>query len=179
MPRKKRTTKKKTETELKELDSKTQRKKSFTFLDRLKLKRKPQSTVSIIMNHHNLTVKQFVLDVKDNVFKYQGKNYVIIHELQKFNLSLNLPEYHYHEGYAVPFDNEVVEQIDEDEVQEERKRAFLSVTPHNVKKVIKMEYVKALAQATELNKYLMTILLFGGLTMLMNIIIIVLVYKGM
>jgi len=103
--------------------------------------------------------------------------YVIIYE--EVWKDLNLDNYHffYNEGCSVPINRELYWEKDMD-ADITKQEAFFSVTPHNLSPIIKMEYVKALANSVELNKYLQLNTLLNFLNLAGTFIVIAMLYYG-
>lgn len=112
---------------------------------RRKLKQYPATSFLIRMNFSNGTSREFVIKTRAEVFKYMKRWYYLRYEDSWFNLTQNQYELNYFDDYPVPLDRKIIKQ---------GNKAYWSVTPDNLKPIIDMEYVKALASSQELDRYL-------------------------
>ena len=134
-------------------------------IDKIKLKRKPQQSFLITMKFSNGTRRTFVITTTDEIFTYKGQSYYLYYQNAYYDLSHHQYHLEFFDDYAVPIDRKIVLKSDDDAETPELARAFFSVTPSNLKSLIKMEYIKALAESQELSKYLkmlVTISLIAG-----------------
>lgn len=122
-----------------------QKLKGLSWLQKRKLKKKPESSFLIRMFFSNGTSKEFVISTKKETFDYIGKTFYLRYEDSWFNLTQNQYELNYFDDYPVPLDREIKRIGDKN---------YWSVTSENLKPIIKMEYVKALASSQEIDKYL-------------------------
>ena len=139
------------------------------FWQKRKLKRKPETSFLIRMFFSNGTSKEFVISTTKETFDYLGRTYYLRYEDAYFNLTQNLYELNYFDDYPVPLDREVVKIGDE---------KFWTVTSENLKDIIKMEYVKALASSQELNKFLRMNATLSVLIVFMNMVVIYFVWNA-
>jgi len=156
---------KKDSVELKEIKKNT----GLKFTDKFKLKFKPTISFLISMHFSNGTCKSFVVASKTETFDYKKKTYYLRYENAWFDLTHNLYRLNYFDDFPLPIDRKVIKQGDS---------KFFAVTPENIKPLLKMEYVKALAQSHEISKYLKMCLLLSAVTLLGIIIVGFLVYNG-
>jgi hypothetical protein len=146
------------------------KRKNLGFWGKFKLRMYPSSTFLILMEYSNGTSKLFVLKSSNETFKHKGRMYYLRYEDALYNLTHGQYILRYHEDYATPIDREITKLKDEELVDgkppsDEKRTAFWSVTSHNLKPLIKMEYVKALASAQEISKYLKLGLVIGLVTL--------------
>lgn len=139
------------------------------FWQKRKLKRKPETSFLIRMFFSNGTSKEFVISTTKETFDYLGRTYYLRYEDAYFNLTQNLYELNYFDDYPVPLDREVVKIGD---------KKFWTVTSENLKDIIKMEYVKALASSQELNKFLRMNATLSVLIVFMNMVVIYFVWNA-
>lgn len=130
------------------------------FRDRIKLKRRPEISFLVTMLFSNGTIKHFVVTTKEEIFTYKKRTYYLKYTDAWFDLSHNQYRLFFFDDYPVPIDREIVKKGGEH---------WFSVTPQNLKPLVKMEYVKALANAHELSKFLK----FTLLLMIVNTLILV------
>jgi hypothetical protein len=134
--------------------------KIFGFWEKRKLKNNPDECYIINMHYGNGTSRLFVLRTTDNVFIHKGKMYLLIHEECWFNLSIREYLFNFHENCVVPINRELEYKPNPEYPNDDMKaEAFYSVTPSNMEKTIKMEYVKALVNSVELTSMLKLILI--------------------
>lgn len=126
-----------------------------------KLKSKPEKSFLIKMLFSNGTSKEFVIVGKTETFDYRKRTYYLQYENSWFNITQNQYELTYFDDFPVPVNRKIIKEGDE---------AFFSVTPENLKPLIKMEYVKALASSEEITKKLKTIIFFCFVFLFMFII---------
>ena len=128
------------------------KRKRFGFFGKLKIKFAPSTTFLIHMEFSNGTMKNFILKSSKETFTYKGRMYYLRYEDSLYHLTHSLYELRYHEDYAVPIDRKIINKPDPN--NKANPTAYFSVSSHNLAPLIKMEYVKALAEAQELTKYL-------------------------
>lgn len=136
-------------------DCKVFEKKKYSrlaFWDRHKLRKSPEKAFLIKMLFSNGTCKEFVIIGKTETFTYNKRVYFLRYEDSWFNITQNQYELTYFDDYPVPIDRKILKQGD---------KAFWSVTPENLKPLIQMEYVKALATSEELLGKLKALFVFG------------------
>lgn len=156
MSKKKKIEKKEEVEELKDEHEIKSIKKVLKFWDRKKLAKTPEECYIITMMFNNGTQKHFVLRLKGHYFQYKKKDYAIIKDESWFDLSLNQYHFYYNEGHATPINREVL-QLPEERIVNGRKvvdQSYFSVTPHSLRPIVSMEYVRALSNSVELSKYL-------------------------
>ena len=139
------------------------------FWHKRRLKRKPETAFLIRMFFSNGTSKEFVISTTKETFDYLGRTYYLRYEDAYYNLTQNLYELNYFDDYPVPLDREVVKIGDKN---------FWTVTSENLKDIIKMEYVKALASSQELNKFLRMNATLSVLIVFMTMVVIYFVWKA-
>lgn len=157
------------------MDEIKDRNKALSWSDRRRLKKNPESSFIITMFYSNGTSRTFVLKSKQKTFMHRKKMYVLLEEDVWFDLSLNQFHFFYHETCSTPINREIAFVPDVD-APAGKQEAFFSVTPSNLKDIIKMEYVKALASAMEISKYLKLIALLAVLAIMGGLITIGMMY---
>lgn len=115
------------------------------YWNKRRLKHKPTKSFLIRMNFSNGTSKEFVIATNKETFDYMKKTYYLRYEDSWFNLTQNQYELNYFDDFPVPLDRTIIKKGD---------KAYWSVTSENLKPIIKMEYVKALASSQEIDRYL-------------------------
>lgn len=146
-------------------------------MDVLKMRMLPRTTFLITMRHRNGTKNTFSLQSTKNTFKYKGGSYFLHPADAWFNANHREYELDYHIDCPVPLSKSYHKEIDKDEKGTERQKAFWHVTPHNLKQLIMMEYVKAMAQALEMSRYLKFTMLFSVVSATVSIINMVMIYR--
>lgn len=132
-----------------------EKKKGLSFIDKIKLFFKQDNAFFITMFNNNNTVGHFIITTKDRTFTYKKDEYQLIPEKARYDLNHKQEHLFYHEGYFAPIDKSIIQEGDS---------AFFSVTPENAKPLIEMEYVRILATANELNRWLKFAVIIGGIT---------------
>jgi hypothetical protein len=131
----------------------TKPKQGFTFTDRWKLKHHPETSYVITMFRSNGTSRTFVIVAKGETFTMRGgRTYYLRFEDSLFDRSHNQQHLYFHEDHPVPISRAIIKQGD---------KAFFAVVPDNLKPLLKMEYIKALASSVEINKYLRLLVVFA------------------
>jgi len=129
------------------------------FWDKRKLKKKGDTAFLIKMFFSNGTCKEFVVATPNETFTYNKRTYYLRKEDISFNLTQNQFELNYFDDFPVP--------ISIKEIVRKGNDAFWSVSPDNLKPLIKMNYVKALASTDDLNKWMKMSLLVGIFTFML------------
>jgi len=137
------------------------------FWNKRRLKKSPEKAFFIEMFFSNGTSKEFVITTNDEIFRYNKRWYHLRFENSWFNLSQNQYKLNFFDDYCEPMDREVIRKLGKD-----GDKNFFSVTPDNLKPLIDMEYVKALASSQELDKYLKMVAVFGFINLFISFIII-------
>lgn len=141
----------------------------LSWRQRRKLKKKPETSFLIKMYFSNGTSKEFVISSQNETFDYLGRTFYLRYEDSWFNLTQNQYELNYFDDYPVPLDREITRK---------GEKSYWSVTSSNLKPIIKMEYVKALASAQTLDRYLKLLLILGIVTFFMMISVLVFVWQS-
>jgi len=137
------------------------------FIDKVKLKLKPTKSYLVTMHFSNGTCKNFIIASNSELFTYKKRTYYLRYENSWFDLSFNLYRLNFFDDFPVPIDREVVKNGDS---------KFFSVTPENIKPLLKMEYVRALASSQEISKYLKMTIFLCAVCLLGIVIVGILVY---
>lgn len=141
---------------------------NLAFWSKRKLAKKPESSFLVTFFFSNGTSRQFVIRSNKETFKYKKRTYYLRYEDAWFDLSFNQYRLYFFDDYASPIDREVVRKGD---------KSYFSVTPQNLKPLLKMEYVKALAQSQELSKYLKFCLLLAFFNLLVGLVLAFYIYS--
>ncbi len=145
-----------------------EKKEKISFFNKLRLKIRPDRSFLITMMFNNGTSKTFVIVAKNQTFQYRKKMYHINNEESFFNLTQKQYQFFYQEGSAEPINREI---------QKKGNEKWFSVTPENLKPLLRQEYVKTMAAASELSKFLKLSLLFAGINILVTIALGALMYQ--
>ncbi len=144
------------------------RKSKLGYWNKRKLKKHPESSFLIRMKFSNGTSKEFVVYTRKETFKYMKRTFYLRYENSWFNLTQNQYELDYFDDYPVPLDREILKKGD---------KAYWSVTSDNLKPLIEMEYVKALASSADIDKYLKMNATLSVVLMFMMLILIFFMFK--
>jgi hypothetical protein len=133
----------------------------------------------------NGTSKEFVIRSKKETFKYKKRLYLLRRQDICFNTTHNLYKLYFHEDIFVPINAQKVQQVEKDtddlgtplSQDDPRRRAWFNVTPHNAEEFFNMEYVKVLAAAVQLTKYIKLVLLIVLIALILVIAGDVIGYK--
>lgn len=140
------------------------------FFARWKIRRKPETTYLIRMEFSNGTERTWVINAKEETFRYRGRMYYLRFEDSRYDVTQSMQKLHYHEDYVVPISKEIVKLEDPSQPPgSESARAWFSVVPSNVRDILKQEYVKVLAQSQELSKYLKAVTVLSVLIILLMV----------
>lgn len=137
------------------------------FMNKLRDKKAKDRSYLITMRFSNGTERSWIIVTRQEVFYYRKRGYYLRYQDNFFDLSSNRYKLYYHEDYCLPLDRNIVVFQDTGTTI---PKAFLSVTPHNLKPLIKMEYVKALAQAVEISKYFKFIIILIVIALIFGMI---------
>ena len=140
---------------------KQEMRKKLSWWDRRKLKRRPETSFLVTIRFSNGTKRSLVVTTDEELFTYRKRSYYLRYEDAVLNLNLGLFELVYDEDHAVPLGREVVMREDDDETEEEFKRAYFQVTPSNVKAIVEQNYIKVLAESQDIQRYLKLALFLG------------------
>lgn len=132
------------------------------FWDKRKLKRRGERSFYVTMRFSNGTMLEFVIATTGEQFKYKKRTYYLRYEDSWFNLTQNQYQLDYFDDYPVPIDRKIIKKGD---------KSFFSVTSSNLKPLIDMNYVKVLANAQDLDKYLK----MGAILGIINMIILIMI----
>lgn len=125
------------------------KRQGLSFWDKRKLAKHPDQCFLITMHYSNGTTRSFVVRAKGETFQHKKRVYYLRFEDGWYDLTFGQYHLHYWDDCSVPISREFQRKGDE---------AFFTVTPENLKPLLKMEYIKVLAQSHEINKYLRAIL---------------------
>ena len=140
------------------------------FRDKWRLRRKPEKSFLVTMLFSNGTSKTFVVATREEVFTYKKRTYYLKYDDSWFSLSHNQYRLFYFDDSPVPLQREIIKR---------GEKPFWSVSPDNLKPLLKMEYVKTLAQSQELSRFLKFSLLLGVANAFLSVIILGLIYNGL
>lgn len=142
------------------------------FKDKHKVRRKPSKAFLITMRYSNGTRRSFIITTTKETFKHRKGLYYLYYENAFFDISNGLYHLDYFDDYCCPIDREIIKKVDKD-APVGQERAYFTVTPHNLRPLLAMEYVKSLAQSQELNKYLKMTLLFSIVSIAIGVVILI------
>lgn len=126
----------------------------FGFWSKRTLEKKPHLALIVKMIFPNGTTKEWVIPAKKDSFKYQGKRYVIDTKHSFYNVNQSQFEAWYYFGSPFPIENVKTEGSNE---------AYLAINPDNAGPVIDQNYIKILATANEINRYMMGSLILSAI----------------
>jgi hypothetical protein len=148
--------------------------KGLSFWDKKKLKDKPDQSFLIEMIFSNGTSRTFVIATKSELFTYKKKTYYLRYQDAVFDLTNREWKLIYHDDHSTPIQKEIVMQRDPDS---DKPEAYFSVHPSNLKPIIRMEYVKALAESQEISKYFKIMIFVMAFGILLTAINLYMTYK--
>lgn len=154
-----------------------ERHEKLSFMDKRKLGTYPDETFIILMIFSNGSCREFVIRSREEYFEYKGRSYYLRFEDNIFNITQRDYMLIYHEDYTVPIGKQIHVELDKDADTDEKEKIWLSVTPHNLKSVVKMEYVKVLSQSQELNKYLRMVMMLSAGTIIISLGVLYMIYN--
>ena len=125
------------------------------------------------MHFSNGTTQQFVIYSKKETFDYKKRTYYLRYEDAWFDITYKLYRLNYFDDYPCPIDRKVVK------ISQTGDKSMFTVSPENLKPLIEMEYVKALASAHQITQWLKMCMLLSGGALLMGIINAFMLYKIM
>jgi len=143
------------------------------WMDRAKLNLFPTKTFLITMHFSNGTTQQFVIYSKKETFDYKKRTYYLRYEDAWFDITYKLYRLNYFDDFPCPIDRKVVK------ISQTGDKSMFTVSPENLKPLIEMEYVKALASAHQITQWLKMCMLLSGGALLMGIINAFMLYKIM
>jgi len=139
-------------------------------MDKFRLSRNPSTAYLVTMMFSNGTSKQWVVATTEETFTYRKRTYNLFYENSWFDLSFNMYRLYFFDDHSVPLEREIIKKGDQ---------AWWSVKPENLKDLVKMEYVKTLAQSHEISKYLKMSLLVAVINLFVCLIIGAMIYQMM
>lgn len=151
------------------------KKESLKALDKLKLKMYPEQSYLIEMFFSNGTCKTWVIRTKKETFTYKGRIYYLRYNNAWFNITRNQFKLFFNEDCSVPIDREI--QLLSDPNNPKDRNIYWSVTPHNLRGLLKMEYIKKITESEGEAKIIKIILVITFINLLINIIRILGVVK--
>ncbi len=143
-------------------------KKKLKLRDRIKLLRKPDKSFMITMLYNNGTSKTFVITTLKDVFEHKKGMYYIHYDESVYDLTQKQYHLYYQQNFPTPIRREI---------KEEGNSKWFTVKPENLKPLLRQEYVKTLAEANEISKYLKLSLLIAAIGVLISIANIALLYN--
>jgi hypothetical protein len=127
---------------------------NLSFKNKRRLNGKPDRAYLITMRFSNGTRRTWVIISKSEFFTYRKRMYYLFYENAFYDLTHHVYHLDYFDDYSCPIDRSIFLKADKDAQDSSKAQAFFSVTPSNLKPIIKMEYVKALADSQSLSKYM-------------------------
>ena len=138
-------------------------------IDKLKLKMFRTQTFVIEMFFSNGISKTFTIRTRKEYFAFKGKIYYLRYEDSWFNLSVNEYKLYYNEDYCCPIDRRI-ESLPDKTAPEGFEKEYFTVTPSNIKSLMKYEYIKKITNFEDMNKYLKILLILVAINLLINVI---------
>jgi hypothetical protein len=140
------------------------------FWQKVKLNRNPLTTYLVTMIYGNATVEHFVLETSSNFFTHGKK---LKYHLNKTKCLWDSNEkqnrLYYHVDCVEPLEFQEIHKITG------LNEAYASITPQNLEPIIKMEFVRLIAEGPELSR-MVKICLFLLIAVLGLLIIIVIIF---
>lgn len=113
--------------------------------DKFRLVTKPTKTFLATMLFGNGTIKHFIVDSKDDFFKYDKKKYHLNKDDSWYDVNFHQSRLFYYEDYVEPLTKSIHCEGD---------TAYLKVTPRNVEPMLEQEFIKVLAESQQLTKWI-------------------------
>lgn len=132
------------------------------------LKKYPDKAFLVTMLFCNGTKKEFIFSNEQNYFIMDNKKYIIHYEESFYDLSLKMYNLIYHEDFPLPINREIITTGEEQ---------FFSITPHNIKKYMEMDYVKKILSGEEIDKIMKIILVVTCANLIGMIILGITLYR--
>ena len=121
--------------------------------DQRRLNKKADRSFLITMRFSNGTRRTWVILSRGEFFTYRKKMYYLMYENAYYDLTNHCYHLDFFDDHVVPIDRKILLIPDKSAIAG-KETAFFAVNPANVKPIIKMEYVKALADSQSLSKYM-------------------------
>ena len=142
----------------------------LSWRQKIKLSRSPTKTYLVTMFYGNGSCEHFVVETTSHFFSHgKNKKYHINKTLCLWDANENTYHLYYHEDQVEPLGFKLIH------VEEGTDTMMASVTPENLDSVIKMEFVRLIAEGPELGK-MMRIMLFLGIATLGLLLIITIIF---
>lgn len=143
--------------------------RGLSFGDKMKLNRNPLTTYLITMYYGNATCEHFVLECNSNFMTHRKKKYHLDKTQAVWDANEKSNRLFYHENFVEPLQfKTIITETGEDE-------AYVAVTPENLEPIIKMEFVRLIAEGPELSK-MVKIVMFLCIAILGLLLIIVIIF---
>jgi hypothetical protein len=125
----------------------TKPKKLFEFgwCQKRDLNKNPTTTFIATMLYGNGTCDHFVIKTKEQIFYWKNRYYHLNKNKVFYDVNCKQNRLFYYEDYVEPLDTNIYAEGD---------KAFLKITPSNLKSVFEMEYVKVISQSQQLTKWI-------------------------
>jgi hypothetical protein len=147
-----------------------EKQRGLSWKQKMKLSRSPTKTYLVTMFYGNGSCEHFVVETTSHFFSHgKNKKYHINKTLCQWDANENTYHLYYHEDQAEPLEFKQIH------VNETTDTMMASVTPENLDSVIKMEFVRLIAEGPELGK-MMRIMLFLGIATLGLLLIITIIF---
>ncbi len=108
----------------------------------------------IEMKFYNGSKSHFVIPVKGHKFEFGGNAYIIDEEMKVFCNTSKMYMLHYHEGFAMPYLNDVSASQLKGGLGEAYKEITTSFNPSVLKDILKFEYAKGVIQGAEVHEFI-------------------------
>ncbi len=118
----------------------------FNWRQKLRLGKNPTTTYVVTILFGNATCEHYIIETQKNYFEINKRRYHLNKVLAFYDVNFHQDRLIYFEDY--------VEPIEPSKVHIEGDKAFLTITPDNMKEVLEMEYVTVLSKSAELTKWL-------------------------
>lgn len=134
----------------------------LSLIDRVKVNwlNRGKDVILIEMLHLNGSVSNFLIVKNDHKFVYKNKIYIVDEDRKVWSNTTKYYMFRYHEGFALPYTNEVSSQTlkkgvrDHSEYTDSLSQIETSFNPFVLKDVLKFEYAKGVIQGAEVSEML-------------------------
>lgn len=139
-----------------------------------KLNKKPDRAYLITMRFSNGTQRTWVIISSGELFKYHKREYHLLTANSLYDLTNHCYHLVYDEDYTEPI-NKNIALLEDDTMPDGKKRAFFSVTPSNLKTVLRADLLRQLLDSQSLSKYMKLLVVLAFVNTFVSVIAIYMV----
>jgi hypothetical protein len=142
--------------------------------DTKKLNKKPDRAYLITMRYSNGTMRTFVIVSRGELFKLRKREYHLLTANSLYDLTNHCYHLEYDEDYTEPVNKNII-LVPDETVADGKKKAFFSVTPSNLKTVLRADLLRQLLDSQSLSKYMKLLVILNFVTVLVSMVSIYLI----